>query len=277
MSASQFKVKEIVWAKVRDCPWWPATIVSVEGNLSGEPKYIVDFIGEDSHAIVSKEFVKDYNTHYSEHIAASTPALRNAIRIANDAILKMYFGEFEEEMDVPKRVEVCEETSCKVKGVLRAKKVTAETNESECKKTSVKKKGKLVSEGVMTRKKEKSNLEKVAGKKREKTDAEKAANKKEEANNVRSGNKTKEESRNEGASSKKKGKRKANEEEEKEAKEREAKEKEAKVRKVEGIPFGPLDMKGLDKKLGNMRIGEEYTIIYVPVKVLKSEAAKFYK
>lgn len=52
MSSSGFSKGDIVWAKIKGFPWWPAIIGKVNSDKkdssSAEKKYKVDFIGENS-------------------------------------------------------------------------------------------------------------------------------------------------------------------------------------------------------------------------------------
>ena len=171
MSGNKFNVRDIVWAKVRGYPWWPSTIISIEGSLS-DPKYNVNFIGENSHATVSKKYIAEYNTNFKEHSRTKDEKLKAAIKIANETKLKTHFGEFDESLEEGQATE----QSLKAK----KKKITNEIRPTKIKK---------VEEGLR-------------------------------------------------------------------------------------MPLGLLSLEGLNRKLKEAGIEEEYTVIYVPVRVPKSHTAK---
>ena len=52
-SNNNFLIGEIVWAKIRGYPWWPATVSEINDE-NKEKKYICNFIGDNSHASLFK-------------------------------------------------------------------------------------------------------------------------------------------------------------------------------------------------------------------------------
>jgi len=48
MSSSNFSKGDIIWAKIKGFPWWPAIIGKINGGDKSDKKYKVDFIGENS-------------------------------------------------------------------------------------------------------------------------------------------------------------------------------------------------------------------------------------
>ena len=43
-----FSKDEVVWAKLKGYPWWPAMVVEVYGSNQSETEILVNFIGENS-------------------------------------------------------------------------------------------------------------------------------------------------------------------------------------------------------------------------------------
>jgi len=59
MSNVSFNVGEIIWAKIRGYPWWPATITGAEDD-NREKKYAVSFIGDNTHASLAKKCLEKF-------------------------------------------------------------------------------------------------------------------------------------------------------------------------------------------------------------------------
>ena len=82
--------KEIVWAKIKGFPWWPAIIKNVsyqfrENHIKGlykERIYEIDFIGSKSHAIVSKNSIQSFMKNYEGHCETKSISLKKAIKLA---------------------------------------------------------------------------------------------------------------------------------------------------------------------------------------------------
>lgn len=68
MSFSSFSKGEIIWAKIKGFPWWPAIIGKINGVDKSDKKYKVDFIGENSQYLL---FQKKYFVLYSNFIKVS--------------------------------------------------------------------------------------------------------------------------------------------------------------------------------------------------------------
>lgn len=68
MSNISFNVGEIIWAKIRGYPWWPAIITGTEDD-NREKKYAVSFIGDNTHSSLAKKcldkFEKGLKTYSS--------------------------------------------------------------------------------------------------------------------------------------------------------------------------------------------------------------------
>ena len=54
MKNISFNVGEIIWAKIRGYPWWPAIITGTEDD-NREKKYAVSFIGDNTHSSLTKK------------------------------------------------------------------------------------------------------------------------------------------------------------------------------------------------------------------------------
>ena len=61
MSNISFNVGEIIWAKIRGYPWWPAIITGAEDD-NREKKYTVSFIGDHTHSSLAKKCLEKF-TH----------------------------------------------------------------------------------------------------------------------------------------------------------------------------------------------------------------------
>lgn len=59
MSNTSFNVGEIIWAKIRGYPWWPAMITGTEDD-NREKKYAVSFIGDNTHSSLAKKCLEKF-------------------------------------------------------------------------------------------------------------------------------------------------------------------------------------------------------------------------
>ena len=59
MSNISFHVGEVVWAKIRGYPWWPAMITGTEDD-NREKKYTISFIGDNTHASLAKKCLEKF-------------------------------------------------------------------------------------------------------------------------------------------------------------------------------------------------------------------------
>ena len=84
-----FNKGDIVWAKVRGYPWWPAKFVDYdERKGSEEPQAIVNFIGDNSHAFLSLPKVVPYTPHRAEFAKAKRKGLPEAVQAADRLVEK---------------------------------------------------------------------------------------------------------------------------------------------------------------------------------------------
>ena len=75
---------EVVWAKIRGSPWWPAVISSENHVHHNRYKQImVNFVGDNSYAILSAHKIKNYREGYEEFSRGKGKSLKNSIKIAN--------------------------------------------------------------------------------------------------------------------------------------------------------------------------------------------------
>ena len=82
-----FKEKEIVWAKIKDYPWWPGIIqkISFKKNESeniSEKIYNIDLIGQNFHAKLTKNNIKSFINNFQEHIQTNKENLLSSIKLA---------------------------------------------------------------------------------------------------------------------------------------------------------------------------------------------------
>ena len=92
---TEYKEKDIVWAKVKGYPWWPSIIthISFKNNQTNgenikEKIYSIEFIGEKNNAKVSKEKIESFNKNYEQHTNTKNPLLIKSIELAKKYIEK---------------------------------------------------------------------------------------------------------------------------------------------------------------------------------------------
>ncbi|CAD8045769.1 unnamed protein product [Paramecium primaurelia] len=81
---------EIVWAKIRGYPWWPGIIAEViKDKQSSEPtKYLVNFIGDNSHSTLPYQSLAKYQEKYEEIVQKIKTKQHKDSVTAADQILK---------------------------------------------------------------------------------------------------------------------------------------------------------------------------------------------
>ncbi len=97
MSAAQYHQDDLVWAKIRGCSWWPGVVSHTEKPRNGsEPQVVVNFIGENSHAVVPMDRVIHYREGYKKFSVTKKRSLLDAIAIADQiqAGTTTYRGKF---------------------------------------------------------------------------------------------------------------------------------------------------------------------------------------
>ena len=92
---TEYKEKDIVWAKVKGYPWWPSIIthISFRNNQANEENikekiYTIEFIGEKNNAKVTKEKIESFNKNYELHTNTKNPLLIKSIELAKKNIEK---------------------------------------------------------------------------------------------------------------------------------------------------------------------------------------------
>ncbi|CAD8051482.1 unnamed protein product [Paramecium sonneborni] len=81
---------EIVWAKIRGYPWWPGIVAEViKDKQSSEPtKYLVNFIGDNSHSTLPFQSLAKYQEKYDEIVPKIKTKIHKDSVTAADQILK---------------------------------------------------------------------------------------------------------------------------------------------------------------------------------------------
>ena len=85
-----YKEKDIVWAKVKEYPWWPSIInhisypnIQTNGENIKEKLYSIEFIGEkNKFKRLTKEKLEPFNKNYEQHINTKNSSLLNSIELA---------------------------------------------------------------------------------------------------------------------------------------------------------------------------------------------------
>ena len=77
----------MVWAKVRGYSWWPAKIGDIQRG-SGEKKYRVDFIGDNTHQTVGQQAIGDFIDNFQRNSSTKKRDLLDAIDTARKQLRK---------------------------------------------------------------------------------------------------------------------------------------------------------------------------------------------
>ena len=85
MSEENFHEEEIVWAKLRGYPWWPAILLSIKNDMNtGEEKYRVAFLGNLMQATLKKIYLSKFNKNYKLYSKTRNKDLIEIIKNAKD-------------------------------------------------------------------------------------------------------------------------------------------------------------------------------------------------
>jgi len=85
LRTTKFRKEDIVWAKIEGYPRWPGTIIDIKLNKdTGDKEFLVNFIGERSHATLPENKLTPYDEDKEANARHATKALRKAILIADD-------------------------------------------------------------------------------------------------------------------------------------------------------------------------------------------------
>jgi len=81
---TNFKESQLVWAKVKGYPWWPAIVLKVVsgGSMNNSGSVLVNFIGDNSHATVHEHKVADFNESFTQFCNGKNKKLQEAIKAA---------------------------------------------------------------------------------------------------------------------------------------------------------------------------------------------------
>ena len=76
-----FNVGEIIWAKIRGYPWWPATITGTKDDTR-EKMYRVSFIGDKTFANLPKKFLAKFEKEFKNYSNTKQKKLVESIKEA---------------------------------------------------------------------------------------------------------------------------------------------------------------------------------------------------
>ena len=82
MSNNSFIVGEVIWAKIRGYPWWPAQITGTNDDNAREKKYSISFIGDHTHASLNKKFLEKFEKGLKLYSNTKKKNLSESIEIA---------------------------------------------------------------------------------------------------------------------------------------------------------------------------------------------------
>jgi len=83
MANTSFNVREIIWAKIRGYPWWPAVIMGTEDD-NKEKKYKVQFIGDGTHASLAKKCLEKFEKGFQLYSNTKKKDLSESINKAKE-------------------------------------------------------------------------------------------------------------------------------------------------------------------------------------------------
>ena len=85
MSEDSFIEEEIVWAKLRGYPWWPAILLSIKKDINtDQQKYRVAFFGNFIQATLKKLYISKFDRNYKQYSKTKNKDLIDIIRIAKE-------------------------------------------------------------------------------------------------------------------------------------------------------------------------------------------------
>ena len=142
-SKKNFRKGDIVWAKVRGHPWWPATFLEFyQARPSEEQTVVVNFIGDKSHAYLGISKVVGYQENRLEYGKTKRKDLTDAINAADVMALKNPSIRLGEKNDVDKSVPEVKEAK---KQSLAKKRVIVESESEEERSAPTSRDGKISS------------------------------------------------------------------------------------------------------------------------------------
>jgi len=84
-----FTKGEVVWAKIKGFPWWPAVVAKViedRDHSNSISEILVNFVGENSHASLSLDKVAKFEENYDEFAKMKKKKLLESIDVARKII-----------------------------------------------------------------------------------------------------------------------------------------------------------------------------------------------
>eukprot|EP00357_Protocruzia_adherens_P006446 CAMPEP_0115013362 /NCGR_PEP_ID=MMETSP0216-20121206/25359_1 /TAXON_ID=223996 /ORGANISM="Protocruzia adherens, Strain Boccale" /LENGTH=489 /DNA_ID=CAMNT_0002382739 /DNA_START=227 /DNA_END=1696 /DNA_ORIENTATION=+ len=105
MSSYEFKTGDIVWAKIAGHPWWPGTIARITPKRNHE--YLINFIGENSHASVSKSKMLPFEEFKKKNTSLKDRRLVHSVEQASlinlgQITFEEHVREFDPDVALPK-------------------------------------------------------------------------------------------------------------------------------------------------------------------------------
>jgi len=84
----QFEENQVVWAKIKGFPWWPAVITKLNKDLNGafQKEVTVQFIEAESNVCLPLNMIANFEEHLEEHKATKPGKLMEAIEVAKKMI-----------------------------------------------------------------------------------------------------------------------------------------------------------------------------------------------
>ena len=85
MSKENFKEEEIVWAKLKGYPWWPAILLSIKTEMNTfEEKYRVLFLGNYIQETLNPKYILKFDIYYKQFSKSKNKDLTDSIAIAKE-------------------------------------------------------------------------------------------------------------------------------------------------------------------------------------------------
>ena len=85
MSKENFKEEEIVWAKLKGYPWWPAILLSIKTEMNTfEEKYRVLFLGNYIQETLNPKYILKFGIYYKQFSKSKNKDLTDSIAIAKE-------------------------------------------------------------------------------------------------------------------------------------------------------------------------------------------------
>ena len=148
MSKENYKEEEIVWAKLKGYPWWPAILLSIKKDMDiEEEKYRVVFLGNYIQETLKSQYILKFDIYFKQNSKPKNKDLIDIIKTAK----KIYDSE-EEEKD-EKIKEIIEKA--------KEKEKKSKINDSSSETSKTKEKSKNEKGKIIAKKKLKKNEDKL--------------------------------------------------------------------------------------------------------------------